>query len=341
MVSKTSAMLVSAAVAAGSLFVAVEPASAALVTRCTGVAGAVTVPNDLVVPRGQACTLEGTTVQGNVRVAEGGDLVMEGAVVEGNLRVQTDGFVDIIGSTVGGSVNGRDHFGVFVEDSTVAGDVVQRAPEAETQPFFFTVGADLAGGVDARSTELLLESSTVGGDVSSRLGAFSDIIDTTIEGGLTVVNNPLGSVVCESEIYGPGLFERNGDTLQIGGSGAVSPCNGASFWGGDVTFTNNTAAVTGLDFSSNIVRGNLSGEGNDPAPTGQGNRVRGEVSGQFVDLQPAVDTAGADATAGQRSLAVTPSRADQLKAEIQQRRDGALSDAADTPTEQSLTLGNE
>lgn len=338
MVSTKSAMLMSAAVAAGSLFVAVEPASAALVTRCTGVAGPVTVPNDLVVPRGQTCTLEGTTVQGDVRVAEGGDLFMAGAVVEGNLRVRTDGYADIIGSTVNGSVDGRDHFGVVVEDSTVAGDVVQRAPNAETQPFLFSVDAELAGGVDARSTELLLESTTVGGDVLSRLGAFSDIINSTIEGGLTVANNPLGSVVCESEVYGPGLFERNGDTLQIGGSGAVSPCDGASFWGGDVTFTNNTATVTGLDVSNNIVRGNLSGEGNDPAPTGQDNRVRGEVSGQFVDLRPAVDEAAA---AGQRSLTVEPSRTDQLRTEVQQRRDGALADAVDTPTEQSLTLGNE
>ena len=56
-------------VAAGLLagLIPALPATAALVTHCIGTGGAVTVPNDLYVPAGESCSLEGTTVTGNVQ----------------------------------------------------------------------------------------------------------------------------------------------------------------------------------------------------------------------------------------------------------------------------------
>lgn len=345
-----AAILTTAALAAGSVFLVAQPASAALVTRCTGAAGAVTVPNDLVIPQGAACDLEGTTVEGDVLVRAGGDLLADGATITGDLVVRNDAFADLIGTSLGGSVNGRSHFGVFIEDSQVGGNIDQRQPQdTEFDPFVYTLGADIAGSIDSRAGELLLESSRLEGDLLSRAGVFTDVIDSVVEGSLTVRENDLGAVVCESEVYGSALFEANGSVLQIGGTGDAGTCDGASFWGSDVTFTGNTATA-GFDVSDNIVAGNLAGEGNDPAPTGQGNRVRGEVSGQFVDLQPAAgDQAGPEAESLARSsariqehtLAVAEARSAQLQAKVDQRRGVAETEAAAVPEAEVLTQASE
>jgi hypothetical protein len=71
--------------------------------------------------------------------------------------------------------------------------------------------------------------------------------------------------------------------------------------------------------SNNIVAGNLSGEGNDPAPTGENNRVRGTIGGQFVDLQ---------APAALQRMAAPQDRSDQVADEAAQRRAAAKSEAS-------------
>ncbi len=321
---KKVALLASAALAASSVILVVQPASGALQTRCTGVAGAVSVPGNLVVPRDRSCTLEGTTVLGNVTVAAGADLLTEGATINGNLIVQSDGYADVIDTEVGGAVNGRSQFGVFVEDSSV-GSIDQRNPqESEFAPFIYTFGADVEGTVTSRAGELLLESSVIDGDVTSTNGEYTDIVDSVLNNRLTVRNNALGSVVCESEIYGDTLYDGNGSTLQIGGSGDTGPCEGASYWGGNVTFNNNTADVTGFVLANNIVRGNLAGTGNTPAATlGEGNRVRGEIT---LETAPAASMSRM-MIQEEASVAVAEDRSAELEAKIAERR-GAAEKAA-------------
>ncbi|WP_380166979.1 hypothetical protein [Jannaschia sp. R86511] len=339
---KKVALLASAALAASSVILVVQPASGALTTRCTGVAGAVSVPGNLVVPRngpgGQpaSCTLEGTTVLGNVTVQAGADLLLEGADIRGNLIVQNDGYADVIAdSSIGGAVQGRSQFGVFVEESSVAGGIDQRNPqENEFAPFVYTFDADVDGGVVARAGELLLESSVVDGDVTSVDGEYTDIVDTVINDRLTVRNNALGSVVCESEIYGNALYTGNGSTLQIGGSGETGPCVGASFWGGDVTFNDNSADVTGFVLANNIVRGDLAGSGNDPAATiGEGNRVRGELT---LETAPAMSMSRM-MVQEEASVEVAADRSDELQAKIAERRASAEKASAKTPKSKALS----
>lgn len=341
---KNVALVASAALAASSVLLVVQPAQGALVTRCTGVAGAVTVPGDLVVPRDRSCTLEGTTVLGNVRVAAGADLLAEGATFDGNLTVQDNGYADVIGSEVGGTVQGRSQFGVFLEDSVVSA-VDQRNPQQnELAPFVYAFNSDVGGSFVSRAGEVLVESSVVEGDVAALNGEFADIVDSVVDGSLTVRNNSLGAVVCESEIYGDALFQGNGATLQIGGSGAVGPCDGASFWGGDVTFTGNSADGTGFDISNNIVRGDLAGSDNDPLPTGAGNRVRGETTLQFADpeegtmsLQSQSETSVENQEAAET---VVDGRVAELRDKMDARRGAAVKDAAATPESQALVPGN-
>lgn len=312
---KKVALLASAALAASSVILVVQPASGALQTRCTGVAGAVSVPGNLVVPRDRSCTLEGTTVLGNVTVAAGADLLTEGATINGNLIVQSDGYADVIDTEVGGAVQGRSQFGVFVEESSV-GSIDQRNPQAsEFAPFVYTFSSDVENGVVSRAGEILLESSVIDGDVTSVNGEYTDIVDSVLNDRLTVRNNALGSVVCESEIYGNTLYDANGGTLQIGGSGETGPCTGASYWGANVTFQNNSADTFVLD--NNIVRGDLTSTGNTPAPTlGEGNRVRGEL----VLNDPAAMARMGIQSLEAKAEVVAEDRSGELEAKIEQRR---------------------
>jgi hypothetical protein len=93
-------------VALASVFALAVAAPAALAeeTVCRGSIGATTVDN-LLVPSGATCTLDGTKVEGTVKVERGAKLYAEGIRVIGN--VQSEGFEVISlksGSRVGGSV---------------------------------------------------------------------------------------------------------------------------------------------------------------------------------------------------------------------------------------------
>src|SRR5699024_9935741 len=82
-----------------------------------------------------------------------------------------------------------------------------------------------------------------------------------------------GTAVCASEIDGATTFTGN-ENVQLGTGAGIIDCEDGNYFGDDVTVSDNTGAV---DVSGNIIRGDLTGEGNDPAPTGSDNRVRGEA----------------------------------------------------------------
>lgn len=342
--------MASAALAASSLFLVAQPASGALVTTCRGEAGAVTVPGDLVVPRNADCTLVGTTVTGNVKVDANADLLLEGATVGGEIYVTRNGYVEAFaGSTVDGQVRGRDAFGVFVEESSIGGNVLQASPNTTaTEPFTYLFSAAVGGGLDSSAGEVIIESTEVAGAVSARNGEYADIIDSVLGAGLTVRNNAFGAFVCESEIYGDSLFRDNKSTLQIGGSGEAGACDGASYWGGNVTFTGNTATDTGFDITNNIVAGNLTGSGNDPLPTGAGNRVRGDITLEFAaaDDEGAADQgarmslqsqSAESVETGAEAATVVDERVAEVTAKVESRRASALAGAAAVPSAQALS----
>lgn len=282
---RTTSALATLALAGGVIGLAQLPASADLVTRCVGEGGAVTVPGDLVVPANQSCELTGTTVTGNVRVGAGADLVLIDATVGGNVAVAQNGFLDAMGSSVGGTVTNRAGFGTYL-DNTSVGAFTGTGTE-DFPNFLLTVEAEVAGRVNVTSGPVVIESSVVDGQLRGRGNESTDVLDSVIGSGLLVTGNDFGSVVCDSEIYGDTRYNNNEYGVQLGGDGPVLECDGASFWGGNVRVDNTTGGVTVTD---NIVAGNLSGDGNDPAPVGEGNRVRGTVSGQFADLQPPAAT---------------------------------------------------
>lgn len=318
------AMAAASLVASGGVVAMAGSAAADLTTRCVGEGGAVTVPGDLVVPRGKSCWLDGTTVKGDVRVGKGADLIVVGGTFEGRVRVAENGFLDVTDTTVAGNIGARDAFGTYVYGSDVNGAVNARSTGAGPTGFVYVVDSGIDRKVDARVPgELVIENATVGGRVHSEGTTYTDVYNSVVEGRLTVSGAAEGGVVCKSEVYGNASYTGNAQALQIGANGPIVACDGVNYWGGNLDVSDNTGQTV---VSNNIIAGDLTGSGNDPAPTGENNRVRGAMSGQFADLQPAASMMRM-ASSGDRGEAVADRAAErraQAKAEADKAGDARL-----------------
>ncbi len=79
------------------------PAAQAEEATCRGTIGARTVDN-LRVPQGKSCTLNGTRVKGTIKVERDATLKASQVTVIGNVQAENHKFVSLAGSRVGGSV---------------------------------------------------------------------------------------------------------------------------------------------------------------------------------------------------------------------------------------------
>lgn len=110
---------------------------------CNGAIGAVTV-EDVKVPSGATCTLNGTRVQGNVTIARGGTLKAAEITVDGNVQSQGHRLVTLReGSRVGGSVQLESGGEVQVADSRVDGSIQLKQNTAKAGVARNVVGSDV------------------------------------------------------------------------------------------------------------------------------------------------------------------------------------------------------
>lgn len=306
----------SLAATAGAVGLA-APAHADLTTTCVGIAGPVTVPNDLVVPANKSCWLDGTIVQGDVRVGKNADLVVDGARFEGNVRVAANGYFDADGSTVEGSVHGTKAYGAYLADSEVSRALTMRGDGTPTYGFVYVLDSRVGGRlISDGPEEVVVDGSRIEGNLVGDGTRYTDVYDSTLEGALTVTGNSKGAVFCASEVDGKVRYSGNSDALQIGAPGPIIPCEGVSYFGKSVDISDNTATTV---VSNTIIRGELSGTGNDPAPVGENNRVRGAMTGQFADL--------ATPPAAQLRSGKPADRAGELVTEAGERRAEATAQA--------------
>jgi hypothetical protein len=125
--------IIAAAFAGLLALVMLAPAALAEERVCRGTIGATTVDN-LRVPQGASCTLNGTRVKGTIKVENGATLVANGVRVVGN--VQSEGFQSVTlreGSRVGGSVqleNGQRGGSGKVISTRINGDLQFESNEA-------------------------------------------------------------------------------------------------------------------------------------------------------------------------------------------------------------------
>lgn len=312
---------------AGSVGAAAPASAAALTTTCDGFADNVTIPGNLFVPAGRSCQLTNVDVTGSTEVSFGADLLVTGGTFTGNVVVRDNGALDAVDAQFEGNISNRG-FGVFAEATHFGGNIITFAVNDATIPFTYLVDAHVAGRVSSRGADALLDGTEVGGSVSVVEGDFADAYDSSLLGALTLTGTG-SSVVCESEVHGDAAFTGIWDGLQLGTTGSLADCAGPSVWLGNVAVDDSTG---GVEVNGNVVLGDLSGEGNDPAPTGADNRVRGEVSGQFADLAPAPEAGAPEALAltaqAAESTVESPlARKDRLTVQVDQRRSATAAEA--------------
>jgi hypothetical protein len=91
--------------------------------NCQGFIGAVTVEN-VYVPPGASCALEGTTVTGNIKVDSGASLTARQVTVFGNIQADGASVVAVLaGSSTGGSIQIKQGGSARVENVRVTGDI--------------------------------------------------------------------------------------------------------------------------------------------------------------------------------------------------------------------------
>ncbi len=118
-----------AAAAAGTALVLgalVLPASPAMADDrvCRGTIGSVSIGDNVVVPRGADCVLNGTKVDGNVIVKGGASvLIKNGARIDGNVQAENSAPVKVRGSKVFGDVQADDGRRVVVRGTVVDGNI--------------------------------------------------------------------------------------------------------------------------------------------------------------------------------------------------------------------------
>lgn len=116
-------LLIASALAGGLAFASVPQASAEERT-CKGTLGAITVDN-LRVPQGATCTLNGTRVQGTIKVERNATLTASRVRVVGNVQGENAALVRVLDrSSVGGSIQVVQGGGARVANSSIGGDVL-------------------------------------------------------------------------------------------------------------------------------------------------------------------------------------------------------------------------
>ncbi len=108
--------------AAAAMLLAAAPASAEE-RVCTGRIGAVYLDN-IFVPDGRSCTLDGTRAKGNIVVGTGATLSARSVQVNGNLQAEGAEYVRVYGSsTFGGSIQLVQGVSASIERARVNGDI--------------------------------------------------------------------------------------------------------------------------------------------------------------------------------------------------------------------------
>jgi hypothetical protein len=134
---------------------------------CTGTIGAVTL-DELTVPSGASCSLNGTTINGNIDVEGGATLVANSISASGNLRGRSVSRVEVLsGSYIGGNL--RVDFGgsARVASTTINGNLTLESN---------------GGGLE-------ISGNQVGGNVEINMNT----------GGVSIINNYIGgNLKCQS-----------------------------------------------------------------------------------------------------------------------------------------------
>lgn len=217
---------------------------------CDGTIGATTVAS-VVVADGTTCVLEGTKVKGGVTVGAGAALDMSDVTVYQSVTATRSGRVTATGSQVYGAVKATGAGVVRLTDTAVVGSVA----------------------VTGEATSFSASQVAVGGNLSGTTVSRFDVSDSYVLGTIAATEAFNGGNLCGNWVYRDTRFEGSAGAILLGGSDS---CAGNEVRG-DVAVNNNVAYIA---IDGNVVKGDLSCAGNDPAPELGTNTVRGTRTDQ-------------------------------------------------------------
>ncbi|HYI44651.1 MAG TPA: hypothetical protein VE174_04215 [Actinomycetota bacterium] len=135
--------------------------------RCTGTIGAKTLDN-VKVPAGETCTLEGTTVKGTITVNRNARLYTIGARVVGNIQGENARLVEVRRGRVGGSIQVVQGGRGFVKNVSVDADIL----------------------FDDQSRRVEIRSNTIGGNIQLFQSTGGVLVrDNVVDGNLQCKEN--------------------------------------------------------------------------------------------------------------------------------------------------------
>jgi hypothetical protein len=255
-----AAILVAGAVLAGAPALQAAQADA---TRCEGeLIGAVV--EDLVVPSGATCILGETEVTGDVEVETDASLRGDFATIHGDVALAA-GAALILG------------------DSAVGGDITCSGCRTVVLTFMF----DPTGQIDSSGNVEI--SGMTDGNVGIDGWRMADLEVTRSTGEFTFIDvHVAGNLVFEGNSGNAGFFFTfvQGDMEVVGNTSAGGgfPADFtlmASSVGKDFVFSDN---IGSSELTENVARKRLECFGNEPPPTGWGNRAGKAVEGQCAEL---------------------------------------------------------
>ena len=143
-----------------------SPSVGAEERRCTGRIGATTVDN-VRVPSGRSCTLEGTRVKGSVYVSGGGTLRVVSARIVGNIQSEGHSYVRVSGSTtVGGSIQLKQGGAFSIDSARVTGSIQVTSNSGRSKIARNSVNADIQ--VFLHSGGIAIGSNRVDGNLQCK-----------------------------------------------------------------------------------------------------------------------------------------------------------------------------
>jgi hypothetical protein len=245
-------IFVACAFALSGLLTHVTPAAAGD-TECVGFFFG--VADNIIVPSGELCILEGAQVHGNVLAEPESELFIgSGTNIAGNVEVKQAAATAAFQSTIGGNYKCDNCFFEDVIETGVGGNVdIVGADDGD-----FIIGSTIAGNVHiSESTAgafafVIFDTSVLGNVIFQKNSGPTDISENIIGGELQIFDNNVSGQLCPGE---PEPCLENGT---FSGNDV----------GGNMQVYKNEGATT---INDNIIRENLQCFDNVPAPASAGN----------------------------------------------------------------------
>jgi hypothetical protein len=255
-------IMLAAVLALTGLLVVTTPAVADD-TRCVGAFAG--VADNIVVPTGAECLLEGAQVTGNA-LAEPGSMLFigTGTNIRGSVEAKQGAHTGSFQATIGGSYTCDNCFFEDVVESSVGGNVeITGADDGD-----FIEDSEIGGNVEIEESSaglfaFVVTGTTIGGDLKFEKNTGpTDISRNTIHGELQIFENNVAGAFCpppppEGEpppcpVFENGHFNAN----QVGGDMQIFKNRGPS------------------ELVDNTIRENLQCFENSPPPASAGNTAR-------------------------------------------------------------------